>query len=659
MLGELFRQMYETDQAAVTPAEELARLAILPIDLVDQRRDAVSAPNTRLTIDALPIVPQLASPSSSGAATTADTAPTTPVSALSPTISSAGVSPQGRPSPPPRRASVLGKRASEDRESSFGGSEERLRSFNRSSNLIEIDSPADGASALPDVPRDEDIEMKSEEPSTREGSELSPADAGLSGLGLTSPSDAMAGPATPKMEARNTALLTPDATPPREIGPQLPHQDMSMADALRSGPPPLPPRRRSLALVAAEKFGLQQDAAEILINVLSQLEYAFDNGEGGNLIKRLFSAKFRQQMLMDSGNGLTESHPPVESQFSHPIIGVEEDDKDLYDGLAELYLGGDEVDYDGKKGYKMDLLDELPPVLYVLMRRSQYDFVRNRQIKTNTHIKFGETLAMDRFMAGADAARREASIALTRKMMRMRARRHELRHHKPLSIPETFQLVRDALGEKLGSLLGDDAPSPSLRDALGAQATRAEEEIATLGRDLAECKTELETMWADARDFEYELVSVFVHGGTGTGGHYWTYQAALPMHGSKFFSYSDDTVKDVPSTEVFEDKSAQGVSPALLVYVRKGQGLVDVLHRKVAEEAEAEADGEVGEESEPTSKNEEVEEGKAPEQVDEKAAAGGQRASQPSSPERDKSQHVTFNVPTFTAPLWGSGEWLH
>jgi ubiquitin carboxyl-terminal hydrolase 25/28 len=553
----------------------------------------------------------------------------------------------------------LGKRASEDRESTFGGSEERLRSSFSRGNAIEMESPTRGSIVLPDEPRDGDIEMKSEEPSTREGSDLSPADAGMSGLGLTSPNDSMAGPATPKMGT--TALLTPEATPPRQIGPQLPDQDMTMADALRSGPPPLPPRRRSLALVAAEKFGLQQDAAEILVNVLSQLEYAFDNGEGGNLIKRLFSAKFRQQMLLKTEDGLTESHPPVENQFSHPIIGVEEDDKDLYDGLGELYLGGDEVDYAGKKGYKMDLLDELPPVLYILMRRSQYDFARNRQIKTNTHIKFGETLAMDRFMVGADSARREASIAITREMMRMRARRHALRHHKPLSIPDTFRMVRDALGgEKLGSLLGDDAPSPPLLEWLGLQASRTEEEITKLGRELAECKEQLEATWADAHDFEYELVSVFVHGGTGTGGHYWTYQAALPENGNKFYYYSDDTVKDVASTEVFEDKSAQGVSPALLVYVRKGQGLVDTLHRRVAEEAAAEAlAGETGESAPGRSGDEGKagEQGKAEDKFREEAAAS--TASEPRTSPTSTSPRVKFAVPAGGAPLWGAGPWLH
>lgn len=56
--------------------------------------------------------------------------------------------------------------------------------------------------------------------------------------------------------------------------------------------------------------------------------------------------------------------------FVHPIIGVEEEGKDLYDCLGELYLKGDEIEYEGKKGFMMDLMDTFPPMLYIQMRVS-------------------------------------------------------------------------------------------------------------------------------------------------------------------------------------------------------------------------------------------------------------------------------------------------
>jgi len=49
---------------------------------------------------------------------------------------------------------------------------------------------------------------------------------------------------------------------------------------------------------------------------------------------------------------------------------VEEEGKDLYDCLGELYLGGADIEYEGKKGHMMDLMDEFPPMLYIQMRVS-------------------------------------------------------------------------------------------------------------------------------------------------------------------------------------------------------------------------------------------------------------------------------------------------
>lgn len=86
--------------------------------------------------------------------------------------------------------------------------------------------------------------------------------------------------------------------------------------------------------------------------------------------RSLFSCKYRQQMFYQSESGAIEAQEPVESVFVHPIIGVEEEGKDLYDCLAELYLRGSEIEYEGKKGYIMDLMDRFPPMLYIQMRVS-------------------------------------------------------------------------------------------------------------------------------------------------------------------------------------------------------------------------------------------------------------------------------------------------
>lgn len=96
-------------------------------------------------------------------------------------------------------------------------------------------------------------------------------------------------------------------------------------------------------------------------------------------LSSLYSCKYRQQTVYESSSPSSDDQPtydtqtPVESVFTHPIIGVEEEGKDLYDCLAELYLGGSAIEYEGKKGFMMDLMDEFPPMLYIQMRVSNLE----------------------------------------------------------------------------------------------------------------------------------------------------------------------------------------------------------------------------------------------------------------------------------------------
>lgn len=255
LLRGLFDDMYKTEESAVVPQEDLARLAILPVDLVNQRRDAIPSAKMRVTIDSLPsVLSPIHSPASSGAATAADTPPS-PRSI----VSSVPTTPDSNPTALPEgegltRSSVLGKRASEDRDSQFGGSEERLRRLtNTADDLIEMDS----IPTSPAKDADGDVEMP---PLHRAGSMLAP---GLQQLDIASPKADES-----KTEERTTKAEDIALPPSPPSPPALP--------ARPAAPATLPARRTSMALVAAEKFGLQQDAAEILINVLSQLEYAFD-----------------------------------------------------------------------------------------------------------------------------------------------------------------------------------------------------------------------------------------------------------------------------------------------------------------------------------------------------------------------------------------------
>ena len=64
------------------------------------------------------------------------------------------------------------------------------------------------------------------------------------------------------------------------------------------------------------------------------------------------------------------------------------------------------------------------------------------------------------------------------------------------------------------------------------------------------------------------------------------------MSGDRFFKYNDETVTEVPESEVLQDRVGSDANPALLCYVRKGKSMVDTLHREILEkETEEEQDG--------------------------------------------------------------------
>lgn len=53
------------------------------------------------------------------------------------------------------------------------------------------------------------------------------------------------------------------------------------------------------------------------------------------------------------------------------------------------------------------------------------------------------------------------------------------------------------------------------------------------------------------------------------------------MVADKFFKYNDETVTEVPASDILMDRTGDDANPALLCYVRKGFNLIDTLHREI------------------------------------------------------------------------------
>jgi ubiquitin carboxyl-terminal hydrolase 25/28 len=218
----LFLQLYESEQSAVRPDEELAYLAITRPEV-----DAIVEPKITAfpNLDSIPDIP---SPTSTRVATPTPSRPFTPDS---PEIVETPLNSFDDQS----SGSILGKRQSQDRDSfSDTSPAERARLKTDGFNLDELDKSH-----------------------TLDGYEMINAE---SPSNVTDLADLSIGQKNP-----------PDLT-------LAPDEDFIMYDP-PSIPPPLPARphgRRDSTLASGLRFGLQQDSAEVLINVLSQLELAFD-----------------------------------------------------------------------------------------------------------------------------------------------------------------------------------------------------------------------------------------------------------------------------------------------------------------------------------------------------------------------------------------------
>jgi ubiquitin carboxyl-terminal hydrolase 25/28 len=157
--------------------------------------------------------------------------------------------------------SVLGKRASEDRDSigSSNDDRHRLKSESRISESELVESPF-----METGPSFTAFDLRKQD-------SVGPVST-LADLHLKS------APASPAVVEEDTESTYFDAAaePPTA-------KPVSNDDFVEYDPPPIPPplparppARRASTLASGLKFGLQQDSAEVLINVLGQLELAFD-----------------------------------------------------------------------------------------------------------------------------------------------------------------------------------------------------------------------------------------------------------------------------------------------------------------------------------------------------------------------------------------------
>jgi ubiquitin carboxyl-terminal hydrolase 25 len=161
----------------------------------------------------------------------------------------------------------------------------------------------------------------------------------------------------------------------------------------------------------------------------------------------------------------------------------------------------------------------------------------------------------------------------------------------------------DGLSRTLDFLSNQDVTTYSdvdedLLGHLQAEHTALQAELSDLRTKAARLKEELEAIWRDENQAEYELTSVFVHrGSSASWGHYFFYSRCLPDKPDTWFKYNDSEVTHVRKDEVLADTTGSTANPYLvckfvyssvsqelnafaqLVYARKGVDMVHTVNR--------------------------------------------------------------------------------
>ncbi|KAJ3805779.1 hypothetical protein F5876DRAFT_51258 [Lentinula aff. lateritia] len=368
-------------------------------------------------------------------------------------------------------------------------------------------------------------------------------------------------------------------------------------------PPPLPPRRPAAPVHndSVMMFGKQHDVAECMDNCMFQIETALlkFHGEGGevdeevlddpgktSVVKRLFYGKIRQTFI-ETLKGEPIKHEK-EDLFSHlPVnVGDEVDlvDQfstfDIYDGLGRYF--DDTIEYEGQKVPMEVGLVKLPPLLQVQLQRVQFNRELLQSWKSQAYVKFGETLYMDRFMDTANPEKRKRSKEVQDELNTCRERLKLLTKGKSnnISFSDALQTSSTFFSSANVLLSSISIPVAPQLSAISPETTYLQNEIHRLRTRIPQLKAQLEYLWADSKQVEYELTSVFIHRGSSPSfGHYFFYSRNLPEKPDVWFKYNDEEVTEVGKEEVFRDTTGETANPYLLVFARKGSQVVETVNR--------------------------------------------------------------------------------
>lgn len=553
-LSDLFTQMAWAEPNAVTPSLELAKLAL--VTSKDEEEDESKAK------------PATAEGESSSASTDATLVEESgsPQAPGAPSAPSTSTEAAASPTPTSNASTVLGKRPREALEAQPVPS-------------------VSGPEAATQATTDEDAPPQAKRPN--HSPTVTHESYGLHHKHLDDKEMEIEGDVSSIV---GSAGASPPSTP--FLSRDVTMEDVSQPEPLPVSrqPPPLPPRKQPVS-DSAMMFGKQHDVAECMDNCMFQIETALLDFEGQTtvdsytpgVIKSLFYGKMRQRITMPPDQSQPEAKSSVNEKddlFSHLPVNVSDEGFDLHDGLGGYFR--DNVDFEGKKAVMEVSLLELPPILQIQLQRVQFNRATSQPYKSQAYVRFEETLFMDRYLETSDPVKKERSREIQGRLMHCRDRINTLTQEHGASMATAVKKTAELLQGVFAPLVETEGYTDSHVDAIKAESVRLEEELSSLRGTVVRLKQELDELWRDQQTTEYELTSVFIHrGSTPSWGHYFFYARNLPDKPEEWFKYNDSAVSKASKEEVLADTTGSTANPYLLVYARKGSGVVHTVNRQV------------------------------------------------------------------------------
>ncbi|KAK8254483.1 hypothetical protein HDK77DRAFT_2653 [Phyllosticta capitalensis] len=343
-------------------------------------------------------------------------------------------------------------------------------------------------------------------------------------------------------------------------------------------PPPVPPRNTPSKI----PYTMQQDASEILNNILTHLSNAIrfqgfgEDGEQIDLVKQLFFGKERAFKRI---KGETTGHVLL---FNAQNITVVDRPKHVYEALDDLM---DRNIVEGsEKTEEWSAITELPPILKLDVKRLGFDREKAQTTRSEHHLGLDDTIYMERYLDTEQVMKiRQLSWEKKARVRELRARREELVSTQVnLRYPEVLLATSQYLSDLVDS--GDtDVEVP--KDRLESRAKKLEAEIEILDQEISQIEAENRSLFSELKQHPYRLHSLFIHRGNTGGGHYLV--SIRDFKNGIWRNYNDETISEVTEVDKYifgEGDPYSKIITTCVVYVRADleygeQELVDAICR--------------------------------------------------------------------------------